>query len=97
MSYPLFKRSRATVTMQAFTIVVGIVEFDLVGNLAEILHVHMPEPAQFGIEAAIKRVIGMASVTGIFRRHQMVLKMYGGQKRLIINVQTLAIIMHNMA
>src|SRR5262249_58550202 len=60
-----FKRTRAQMAVQAFTVVVRLVQVNGLRDSAEVLHVHVPQSVQLGAESAKHCIIGVAGETGV--------------------------------
>lgn len=92
-----FEASRAAVTMQAFSIVVGIVKLDLLRDVPEVLDVDVPQAAKLRLESAIQRVVGVACIARLIAGHPIVLKVGGGKVGDIIHEKALAVVLHYVA
>ena len=57
----------------------------------------MPQAAQFGIDVAEHGVVGMTSEAGVILGDPIVLKMRGGHVGRIVDVQALAMGLHDVA
>ena len=94
-----FKRAGSRVAVQAFAIVVGLVELDIFGpgGSAEILDVDVAQASELGAKSSIKAVIGVAGVAGFVGRDAMVLEMGGRNVGRIIHVEAFAVGFHDVA
>ena len=82
------KRAGTGVAVQAFAIVVGLIELDIFGpwRRAEILYVNMAQASELGAKSSVKAVVGVAGVARFVRRNAMVLKMGGWNVGRIVDV-----------
>lgn len=85
--------------MQAFTIVVRIVELDILRGRrsAEVVDIHVPLPVHLCAKAAKHRVIGMTGVASFPGRDAMILEVRGGQMARVIDQQAFAERFHFVA
>jgi len=85
--------------MEAFAIIVGHIEFDLVRfrHGAEVLDKQMTNAPELGADCPKHRVIGVAGVTGLVRGHQMVLEMTRWNEARIVNIEAAAVVIHDLA
>ncbi len=93
------KRASASVTVQAFAIVVGLIELDVFRPRrgTEILDVDMPQASELGAKAAIKTIVGVTGVAGFIGRNTMVLKMSGRDVGRIVHVKAFPVGLHDVA
>jgi hypothetical protein len=94
-----FVRPRSVMAVQAFAIIEGRIEFDVLGlwDCPEILHEDVVHPAPFRLVIPEHCVIGMAGKTGVIARDKIVLKVLRRNEALIVHVETLPEIRHHMA
>src|SRR5260370_6739988 len=86
-------------TMQAFPIVVGVVQLDLFRRRwsREVIDVDVAQPAQLGFGGAEHRVAGVAGVTGLVRWYPMGLEVGCAEIRRIVNPETLSVRLPDVA
>jgi len=89
--------ARAGVAMQAFTVVIGVVQLDGFRNGSKILDVNVTEAAKLRENRAIHDVVGMAGVASLVAGDAGVLEMRGWHVRRVINMKAPAVRVHNMA
>src|SRR5216684_601166 len=94
-----FKGARTRVAMEAFAIVIRLIELDVLGGrrCSKVIHVNMSQSAKLGLDSAEHGVIRVACVAGFVRTNAMVLKMCGGQMLRIVNAQALSVRLHDVA
>ena len=83
-----FKRASTGVAVQAFAIVVGLVELDVFGprRRTEILDVNVPQATELGANAAIEAIVGVTGVAGFLGWDAMILKMGGRNVGRVVHV-----------
>jgi len=74
-----FKRAGSRVAVQAFAIIVGLIELDIfwARRRAEILNVNVAQASELGANAAIEAIVGVTGVAGFIGWDAMILKMGG--------------------
>ena len=84
--------------MQAFSVVVGLIELDVLrnGRRPEIVDIDMLQPAEFGFHSSKHRVAGVARITSLFGWDAVILEMRGGQMSRIIDKQALPVGFHDV-
>ena len=82
------ERASAGVTVQAFAIVVGLIELDVFGprRRAEILDVNMAQTSELGAKSAVQTVVGVTGVASFIGRNAMVLEMGGRDVGRVVHV-----------
>ena len=82
------KRASTGVAVQAFAIVVGLVELDVFGprRRTEILDVNVPQATELGANAAIEAIVGVTGVAGFIGWDAMILKMGGRNVGRVVHV-----------
>lgn len=95
----LIERASTSVTVQAFAIVVRSVQFDVcwLWRIPKILNKDVLEPSEFGTQAAVQAVVGMAGVARLIGWHSMILKMCGRDIRRVVHIETSSISFHDVA
>ena len=85
--------------VQAFAIVVGLVELDIFGpgGSAEILDVDVAQASELGANAAIKAIVGVTGVAGFLGWDAMILKMGSRNVGRVVHVQAFSVGLHDMA
>src|SRR5258707_14174974 len=93
-----FKGACSSVAVQAFSVVEGLVEFDMFGCgwRSQVIHVDMPKPTQLGLDCAEHSVIRVACVASRIGRNPMILKMGGRQVLRIVHIEALAVWFHDV-
>jgi len=84
-------------TMEAFAIVVRVVEVEGRSGVTDVLHVDVPQTADLCANAAIHRVVGVAGIARLVTRDSGVLKVGGGKKGRVINQQASTVRFHDVA
>src|ERR1700735_4984474 len=94
-----FKRASTGVAVQAFAIVVGLVELDVFGprRRTEILDVNVPQATELGANAAIEAIVSVTGVAGFLGWDAMILKVGGRNVGRIAPVQAFSVGLHDMA
>lgn len=82
------KGASASVTVQAFAIVVGLIELDVFRPRrgTKILDVDVPQASELGANAAIEAVVSVTGVAGFIGWDAMVLKMSGRDVGRVVHV-----------
>ena len=95
----LFEGAHAGVAVQAFAVVESGVEPDVCGfwDRADVLHINVAQPAEFGVEGAEHGVVGMAGVAGVIAGDKIVLEMRRRNVTGIVHVEASAKVVHDVA
>src|SRR5437879_10586853 len=93
MHRTFFKRARSCMAMQAFAVVIRLVELDVCRGrrCSKVIHVDMSQPAKFGLDSTKHGVIRVACVAGFVRGNEMILKVCGGQMMRTVSTQPLSV------
>ncbi len=93
------KRASTGVTVQAFAIVVGLIELDVFWprRRAEILDVNVAQTTELSANAAIEAIVSVTGVAGFIGWDAMVLKMGGRDVGRVVHVQAFAVRLHDVA
>ena len=91
------ERACAVMAMQAFAIVIGVIELDGFRNSPEILDVHVTEAAKLRENRPIHDIVGMARVASFVAGGAGVLEMRGWDVHRIVDIKAPAVWVHNMA
>ena len=93
------KRASARVAMQAFAIVVGLIELDVFRpwRRAEVLDVNVAQSSELGAKSAVEAVVGVTGVARFVGRNAMVLEMGGRNVGRIIHIEAFTVRLHDMA
>jgi hypothetical protein len=85
--------------MQAFTVVVGLIELDVFRSWRsfEIVHVDMLQPAELCLRFPKHRLVGVARIASLFGRNAVILEMRCGQMPRIVEKQALPVGFHDVA
>src|SRR5438874_5181092 len=92
-----FERAGASMAMQAFSIVIGNVKLQWRRRMAHILHVNVPQSANFCSNASIHYVIGMAGVASLSAWDPCALEMRGRHIHRIVDVEAPTVGCHDVA
>jgi len=94
-----FTRVSTGVAVQAFAIVVGLMELDIfwARRRAEILNVNVAQASELGASAAIEAIVSVAGVASFVRGNAMVLKMGGRNVGRIVDVKAFTVGLHDVA
>ncbi len=90
----LFEGSGAQMAVQAFPVVIRFIETNGVVGLAEILHIDVVQPIQFGAEPAKHRIVRVAGVASLIGRYAVILKVRGGEVIGVIDEQAATVGRH---
>ena len=93
----VFKGPRPGVAVQAFPVVVRVVESNRMHGCPEPIDVDMVQAIQLGVNRPEHGVIGMAGVTGLVGGNTVILEMCGRNVGGIVHVQTPPIGFHDVA
>jgi hypothetical protein len=68
------------VTVQAFSIVIGLIELDVFGSRRrlEIVHLDMLQPGELCLHSSKHRIVGVARIASLIGRNVVILKMRRG-------------------
>jgi hypothetical protein len=86
MDCALLETTCAFVTVQALTIVIGLVKVDRLRWLAKILDVDVSQSPELGLDVSIHTVVGVAGITSTVVRDAMTLIVARGHIIRIINM-----------
>jgi len=81
----------AVMAMQAFTVVIGIVELDGFRNGSNVLDVNVTEAAKLRENRSIHNVVGMAGVASLFARDARILEMCSRHIPRIVDIKAPAV------
>ncbi len=86
-------------TVQAFAIVVGLIELDIFRprRRTKILVVDVPQASELGANSSIKAIVSVTGVAGFIGWDAMVLKMGGRDVGRVVHVQAFAVRLHDVA
>ena len=84
-------------TMQAFAVVVRLVEVDRKLGAGDVLCPDVMKPAHLRLVVAVKGVVRMASEAGVIAGYAVVLEVCSGNPVLVVHLQTAAVRLHDVA
>jgi len=93
------ERPLPKMAVQAFAVVVGHVQLDLIGswNCTQILDEQVPHAPDLGADGPKHRVIGVARVARLVPRHEVVLRVARGDVAGIVDIEASAVVVHDVA
>lgn len=92
----IFKRSRASMAMQALAIVERLIQMDRIHWRCQVLDVNVPKSMQLNPDGAVHRVVRVAGVACLVGRNAMILKMGGRDMVHVVNVKASAVRLHDV-
>src|SRR5262245_28557863 len=92
-----FEHARSGMAVQAFTIVVRLIQRQLCRDRPEIVDIKMLEPMELGLGASEHGVMRVTAVTCGTSRDTIVLEVRGREIGGIVNAQTFSVGLHRMA
>ena len=98
MYYAFLKGTSPRMAMQAFAVVVRLVELDIRGLwwISQVIDINVAEAPKLGLEATKHCVVGVAGVTRFVSWNQMILEVGCRQMSRIIHLQASAVGLHDV-